>query len=127
MNPKKESLITTPMGITATSIFHNFNYHTNLTCVTIPFRNNGSWSGDGCSLVKTNGSHVVCTCNHLTNFAILINIKPQEVMWLWFKGAELQGSHSALTHTQNVTCRVMKKISNNFHQGALPMIIVLIW
>ncbi|CAH3166343.1 unnamed protein product [Porites lobata] len=43
------------------------------------YPNNGSWSGDGCSLVKTNGSHVVCTCNHLTNFAILINIKPQEL------------------------------------------------
>ncbi|XP_073250628.1 adhesion G-protein coupled receptor D1-like [Porites lutea] len=43
------------------------------------YLNNGSWSGDGCSLVKTNGSHVVCTCNHLTNFAILINIKPQEL------------------------------------------------
>ncbi|CAH3026764.1 unnamed protein product, partial [Porites evermanni] len=41
--------------------------------------NNGSWSGDGCSLVKTNGSHVICTCNHLTNFAILINIKPQKL------------------------------------------------
>ena len=63
----------------------------NLTCVTIPFRNNGRWSGDGCSLVKTNGSHVVCTCNHLTNFAILINIKPQKVMWLWIKGAVLLG------------------------------------
>ncbi|KAM7449252.1 hypothetical protein ABFA07_002809 [Porites harrisoni] len=41
--------------------------------------NNGRWSGDGCSLVKTNGSHVVCTCNHLTNFAILIDIKPQKI------------------------------------------------
>jgi len=36
---------------------------------------NGSWSGDGCSLVESNESHVVCTCNHLTNFAILMNIK----------------------------------------------------
>ncbi|XP_078355773.1 adhesion G protein-coupled receptor L4-like, partial [Oculina patagonica] len=36
---------------------------------------NGSWSGDGCSLVDSNSSHVVCTCNHLTNFAILMNIK----------------------------------------------------
>ncbi|KAJ7389275.1 hypothetical protein OS493_032432 [Desmophyllum pertusum] len=36
---------------------------------------NGSWSGDGCSLVESNRSHVVCTCNHLTNFAILMNIE----------------------------------------------------
>ena len=43
------------------------------------FRANGSWSGDGCSLVKSNTTHVVCTCNHLTNFAILINIEKQEV------------------------------------------------
>lgn len=40
---------------------------------------NGSWSGDGCSLVESNRSHVVCTCNHLTNFAILMNIKKFQV------------------------------------------------
>jgi len=39
----------------------------------------GSWSGEGCSLVESNRSHVVCTCNHLTNFAILMNIKQYQV------------------------------------------------
>ncbi|XP_022804293.1 adhesion G-protein coupled receptor D1-like [Stylophora pistillata] len=39
---------------------------------------NGSWSNDGCSLVESNATHVVCTCNHLTNFAILMNIEKHE-------------------------------------------------
>lgn len=91
MNPKKGESHYCVHAHHRNNYFPNFNYHTNLTCVTIPFRNNDSWSGDGCSLVKTNGSHVVCTCNHLTNFAILINIKSQKVMWLWVKGAKLRG------------------------------------
>ena len=81
--PKKRRVSLLRAWASPQQLLFKIYYHTNLTCVTIPFRNNGSWSGDGCSLVKTNGSHVVCTCNHLTNFAILINIKPQEVTWLW--------------------------------------------
>ncbi|CAG2218311.1 ADGRL1 [Mytilus edulis] len=33
----------------------------------------GQWSDDGCSLVKTNNSHTTCQCDHMTNFAILMD------------------------------------------------------
>ncbi|XP_038064904.1 adhesion G protein-coupled receptor E3-like [Patiria miniata] len=36
----------------------------------------GSWSDDGCHLVGSNESHVICSCNHLTNFAVLVRVVP---------------------------------------------------
>ncbi|XP_051944331.1 adhesion G protein-coupled receptor L2-like isoform X4 [Hippocampus zosterae] len=32
----------------------------------------GYWSTQGCKLLDTNRSHTTCSCNHLTNFAILM-------------------------------------------------------
>ncbi|XP_064625348.1 adhesion G protein-coupled receptor L3-like [Lineus longissimus] len=34
----------------------------------------GVWSGEGCALVSTNSTHATCTCDHLTNFAILMDV-----------------------------------------------------
>uniref|UniRef100_A0A6B2EAR4 Putative latrophilin-like receptor n=1 Tax=Phlebotomus kandelakii TaxID=1109342 RepID=A0A6B2EAR4_9DIPT len=33
-----------------------------------------AWSEDGCHVETTNVTHTVCSCNHLTNFAILMEI-----------------------------------------------------
>lgn len=33
-----------------------------------------AWSEDGCHLETTNRTHTICTCNHLTNFAILMDV-----------------------------------------------------
>ncbi|XP_068705485.1 adhesion G-protein coupled receptor D1-like isoform X1 [Montipora foliosa] len=40
---------------------------------------NGSWSSDGCSLFNKSGTRVLCTCNHLTNFAVLMQIGQTKV------------------------------------------------
>ncbi|XP_020619385.1 adhesion G-protein coupled receptor G2-like [Orbicella faveolata] len=37
-------------------------------------RFNGSWSNRGCTLVNKTNTKVVCTCNHLTNFAVLLQV-----------------------------------------------------
>ncbi|XP_046374770.1 adhesion G protein-coupled receptor L3-like isoform X2 [Haliotis rufescens] len=34
----------------------------------------GQWSQDGCSMIQTNDTHTTCKCNHLTNFAVLMDI-----------------------------------------------------
>lgn len=34
----------------------------------------GDWSTAGCKTVSTNRTHTVCRCNHLTNFAVLMDI-----------------------------------------------------
>ena len=32
------------------------------------------WEGNGCNLVSTTPTHSTCTCNHLTNFAVIMDI-----------------------------------------------------
>ena len=51
----------------------------------------GSWSEDGCYLMEQQGEAVVCECNHLTHFAILLS-----------PGAEVQTPNNA--HTCTHTC-----------------------
>lgn len=31
------------------------------------------WLSDGCSVLSNNATHTICSCNHLTSFAILVN------------------------------------------------------
>ncbi|XP_015773509.1 PREDICTED: adhesion G-protein coupled receptor G2-like [Acropora digitifera] len=33
---------------------------------------NGNWSEEGCSLKKSDDNKIICVCNHLTNFAVLM-------------------------------------------------------
>ena len=37
------------------------------------------WSSSGCSVVATNASDTACSCNHLTNFAVLMQTRETEV------------------------------------------------
>ncbi|XKL59203.1 hypothetical protein PGB90_000219 [Kerria lacca] len=46
----------------------------NPTCVFWDYTQN-IWSEEGCTLVSTNETHTICRCNHLTNFAILVDVK----------------------------------------------------
>jgi latrophilin 1 len=34
----------------------------------------GEWKTDGCSIKATNQTHTICSCNHLTHFAVLMDI-----------------------------------------------------
>ncbi|XP_022246110.1 latrophilin Cirl-like isoform X2 [Limulus polyphemus] len=45
----------------------------NPRCVFWEF-NNRLWSGEGCWVSSTNKTHTVCSCNHLTNFALLMEV-----------------------------------------------------
>ncbi|KAG9262768.1 adhesion G protein-coupled receptor E3-like [Astyanax mexicanus] len=45
----------------------------NLTCV---YWNNKAWVVDGCNLLQTNRSHTVCSCDHLSTFALIMQTKP---------------------------------------------------
>ncbi|XP_076668606.1 latrophilin Cirl isoform X4 [Andrena cerasifolii] len=46
---------------------------TNPTCVFWDYILS-AWSEEGCQIRKTNETHTVCECNHLTNFAVLMDI-----------------------------------------------------
>ena len=48
---------------------------------------NGSWSSKGCSVVNRTKTEITCTCNHLTNFAVLMHVgADNEVSWSSFFG-----------------------------------------
>ncbi|XP_041702000.1 adhesion G protein-coupled receptor E3-like [Coregonus clupeaformis] len=60
------------------------------TCVYWSDENGpGEWSGQGCTSVMSNSTHTVCSCNHLSTFALLKGIHQKKrsgqlsvVMWV---------------------------------------------
>ncbi|XP_067626392.1 latrophilin Cirl isoform X2 [Eurosta solidaginis] len=50
---------------------------TNPTCVFWNYIDH-AWSANGCTLESTNRTHSVCMCNHLTNFAILMDVMNED-------------------------------------------------
>ncbi|KAK0161858.1 hypothetical protein PV327_008263 [Microctonus hyperodae] len=46
---------------------------TNPTCVFWDYIMS-AWSEEGCRMRKTNETHTICECNHLTNFAVLMDV-----------------------------------------------------
>ncbi|XP_076305400.1 latrophilin Cirl-like isoform X2 [Tachypleus tridentatus] len=60
---------------------------TNPQCVFWDFTYR-EWSTEGCLVHHTNTTHTVCACNHLTNFAVLMDVK----------GVKLPAGHSMALH-----------------------------
>ncbi|XP_043924695.1 adhesion G-protein coupled receptor D1 isoform X2 [Protopterus annectens] len=51
-----------------------------LYCAFLDYRSGtGVWSDEGCIRIHGNLSYSVCICNHLTNFAILMQVVPMEL------------------------------------------------
>ncbi|KAM3859079.1 cadherin EGF LAG seven-pass G-type receptor 1 [Diretmus argenteus] len=38
----------------------------------------GGWSSKGCELLNRNNSHISCQCNHMTSFAVLMDVSKRE-------------------------------------------------
>ncbi|KAI4888961.1 hypothetical protein NFI96_030611 [Prochilodus magdalenae] len=64
--------LTTPVNFT---LKHSAELHPNgtLSCV---YWNNTEWIVDGCELLQTNISHTVCSCVHLSTFALIMQVNP---------------------------------------------------
>ncbi|XP_051992915.1 adhesion G protein-coupled receptor E3-like [Xyrauchen texanus] len=60
--------LTKPVNFTLKHI-REFVSRGNLSCV---YWNISEWIVDGCSVVKTNRSHTVCSCDHLSTFALIM-------------------------------------------------------
>lgn len=39
----------------------------------------GTWSDSGCSVLESNSEYTVCSCNHLSSFAVLMALYEMEV------------------------------------------------
>lgn len=51
----------------------------NPTCVFWDYTQS-NWSEEGCTMISTNETHTICKCSHLTNFAIMVDVKPSYAM-----------------------------------------------
>ncbi|KAM9330874.1 adhesion G-protein coupled receptor D1 [Gastrophryne carolinensis] len=74
----------------------NNSNHVHLYCAFLDFSSgSGIWSSEGCARVEGNLNYSVCRCNHLTNFAILMQVVP----------VKLSGSHKvALSSITYIGC-----------------------
>ena len=52
--------------------------HTHACCRDM----NGRWSQFGCQLVSTNTTHTTCSCEHLTSFAVIMDVSGTKVLQL---------------------------------------------
>ncbi|XP_036420802.1 adhesion G protein-coupled receptor E3-like [Colossoma macropomum] len=52
-----------------------FNLHVTPSCV---YWKETDWVTDGCTLIKSNITHSVCSCDHLSTFALIMQTKPSE-------------------------------------------------
>ncbi|XP_055782858.1 adhesion G protein-coupled receptor E2-like [Salvelinus fontinalis] len=52
----------------------------NTTCVYWSEDGEGAWSIQGCTSVKSNSTHTVCSCTHLSSFALLRGIQENKVI-----------------------------------------------
>ncbi|XP_033107952.1 adhesion G protein-coupled receptor L3-like [Anneissia japonica] len=80
------------------------------TCSFWKFANSthGEWANEGCQVEHSNSTHTECICNHLTNFAIIMDVK----------GVEISDEHtfalSTITYagfTISITCLLMAFIT----------------
>ncbi|XP_032432384.1 flocculation protein FLO11-like isoform X3 [Xiphophorus hellerii] len=58
-----------PANFVAVCVFWDFTFNKGL----------GGWNSDGCFVKETNDNETVCGCNHLTSFAILLDISRETV------------------------------------------------
>ncbi|XP_035604264.1 adhesion G protein-coupled receptor E2-like isoform X1 [Oncorhynchus keta] len=88
----------------------------NTTCVYWSEDGEGAWSIQGCASVMSNSTHTVCSCTHLSSFALLRGIQEnkkcrqlQLVMWA---GASVALACVVLSLLMTLWCRFVSKKRN---------------
>ncbi|XP_029108293.1 adhesion G protein-coupled receptor E3-like [Scleropages formosus] len=111
MTPNAE--LTAPVNFTLkhTSVFVN---NSELTCV---YWNRSAWVIDGCSVSESNATHTVCTCSHLSTFALIMQTeRPREdnsfIKLLGTVGISVGLVFLALTLLTFICCHWNPKVNN---------------
>uniref|UniRef100_A0A4W5Q8A7 CD97 antigen-like n=1 Tax=Hucho hucho TaxID=62062 RepID=A0A4W5Q8A7_9TELE len=88
----------------------------NTTCVYWSEDGEGAWSIQGCTSVMSNSTHTVCSCTHLSSFALLRGIQENKkcrqlplVMWV---GASVALACAVLSLLMTLWCRFISKKRN---------------
>ncbi|XP_043551044.1 uncharacterized protein LOC122552359 [Chiloscyllium plagiosum] len=86
--------------------------HKKADCVYLKITERGRfWSSEGCFPISSNGSYVICQCNHLTSFAILMS--PIEI--------ELQVEFSAELYNYKLEYRLGGQVANVDAMSRCPL------
>ncbi|XP_036393771.1 adhesion G protein-coupled receptor E2-like [Megalops cyprinoides] len=85
-----------------------------LTCV---YWNHNGWIVDGCKLTETNSNYTVCTCNHLSTFALIMQTgtPPEDdiiLKWISMIALSVGLLCLALAILTFILCRWNPKVSN---------------
>ncbi|XP_052084592.1 adhesion G protein-coupled receptor L4-like isoform X2 [Mytilus californianus] len=75
------SLINSLDGLNVKTFFKPTTERSDVDCGYWNYSSNslsGGWSTDGCWLNRTESGRHICLCDHLTNFAIIVNIEGEE-------------------------------------------------
>ncbi|XP_041707364.1 adhesion G protein-coupled receptor E5 [Coregonus clupeaformis] len=91
------------------------------TCVYWSDENGpGEWSGQGCTSVMSNSTHTVCSCNHLSTFALLKGIHQKKesgqlsvVMWV---GISVALAFVVLSLIMSLWCRNFSRKRRGGHR-----------
>lgn len=73
-----------------------------------------AWSDEGCRVLSTNKTHTVCWCDHLTNFAILMDLHSTSL------SAENEIALTVITYigcSISILCLLMANIVFLFFRG----------
>ncbi|XP_041838104.1 adhesion G protein-coupled receptor E5 isoform X2 [Melanotaenia boesemani] len=75
-NPSTQNL-SHPVNITFRHL-QDIKESPELSYICAYWKEKGAWSTDGCSQQQSNATHTVCTCKHLSSFAVLMALYPME-------------------------------------------------
>uniref|UniRef100_A0A803J2Q2 Adhesion G protein-coupled receptor L3 n=1 Tax=Xenopus tropicalis TaxID=8364 RepID=A0A803J2Q2_XENTR len=75
----------------------------------------GYWSTQGCRLLTTNKTHTICSCNHLTNFAVLMaHIEAKSrIRRMWNDTVRKQSESSFITGEINSSASLNRGVMAN--------------
>uniref|UniRef100_A0A8C5MSH5 Cadherin EGF LAG seven-pass G-type receptor 1 n=1 Tax=Leptobrachium leishanense TaxID=445787 RepID=A0A8C5MSH5_9ANUR len=83
----------------------------------------GGWSSRGCDLIFRNKSHVTCQCNHMTSFAVLMDISKREngevlpLKIITFTSVSISMVALLLTFILLVLIRTLRSNIHNIHKN----------
>ncbi|XP_078673398.1 uncharacterized protein LOC144912258 isoform X1 [Branchiostoma floridae x Branchiostoma belcheri] len=60
------------------TVFLQHSETVNVSTMCVSWNSGGNWSAKGCTVKKNTTTYTLCECNHLTNFAILVDVTGQQ-------------------------------------------------
>ncbi|KAG7491254.1 hypothetical protein MATL_G00001070 [Megalops atlanticus] len=108
----KNTMLPEPVNFTLRHL--TVNPEGQLTCV---YWNQSRWVVDGCELTQRNSTHTMCTCNHLSTFALIMQTgRPPEddiiLNWISMIAVSVGLLFLALAILTFILCRWNPKVSN---------------